>query len=386
MKKILVITPRFPYPEAGADEQDRAGGIRQLVRLGFEVRVIAKYFDWQPAVEIKKRWRAIGVDVVLVPYQKRKRLSLVFDGAAAEYADPAMRRSVQTALKEFKPDLAWFDYTYLWPLYRLVKRCGLPIAVRSINVESRHFLEEDGQSFLNYLKFVPKYLTEEKTARGADVLFSITPVEQAVYKRLGARQAVNLPLRGLASALGTHAPRETAEYNVFFSGSTYSVPHNRQALQFILKDVAPAMLKTHGTGFRFHVTGAKFPEEFKKYLSENVSYEGFVENFDEFLQTMDIALSPSLAGAGMQQKIFEPLARGFPTITHARGLAGYDFVHNEDVLCVEFSSDVIAALEKCMSFDVRVHLSDNAKEKSRKYFSQEAVDGIVALEIGRLMK
>ena len=139
-KKILVITPRFPYPEAGACEQDRAEGLRQLRRLGFEVRAIGKYFEWKSADELVGAWRAFGIPLPLIPYQSEKNnprqlggWPTSWDGAAMEYHDPAMQQAVIAELDEFRPDLVWFDYTYLWPLYPLVKRRGLPIAVRSIN-------------------------------------------------------------------------------------------------------------------------------------------------------------------------------------------------------------------------------------------------------------
>ena len=145
MKKILVITPKFPYPEAGADEQDRAEGLRQLKRIGYEVRVIAKCFDWQKKDEIFTRWEDEGIAVTLVPYSKQGKPWWILDRAAAEYAEPVIKRVLREALGSYRPDFVWFDYTYLWPLYREVKKRKLPIVVRSINVESRHFLEEDGQ-------------------------------------------------------------------------------------------------------------------------------------------------------------------------------------------------------------------------------------------------
>jgi len=41
-KKILVVTPNNPFRKKGACEQDRARGIEQLIRLGYDVRVIVK--------------------------------------------------------------------------------------------------------------------------------------------------------------------------------------------------------------------------------------------------------------------------------------------------------------------------------------------------------
>lgn len=388
IKKILIMTPRFPYPEAGACEQDRAEGIRQLKRLGFEVRVIGKFFDWQNAGEIKKYWFNQGVQVADVPYvfdkkSKKEKYKMLFknmrylDGSVLEYAEPNMQAVFRNELDEFKPDAVWFDYTYLWPLYNMAKEKGLPIFVRSINFEARHFLEEDGRNILNYLKYIPKYFTEKITAKTAQVLFAITPQEKKMYEKIGAKHVVVLPLRNLSGKLQTHTPRETPRLHVFFSGSTYNVSHNRRALEFILKDLAPRAYKEFGNTFAFHITGSKFPEKFKPYLVNNVVYEGFVADMDKFLTDMDIALVPSFYGAGMQQKIFEPLARGFPTITHQRGLADYGFIPGEDLFALDSENEFIFALEKLQSFNLRQKLSDNCKAKSRQEFNQEELDRII---------
>ena len=390
-QKILVITPRFPYPEAGACEQDRADGIRQLARLGFEVQVIGKVFDWQDSEEIVNFWKKEDVPVTLVEYKYQTGLGLAkkikgmmashFDGSALEYTEPEIQKVLKNKLEEFKPDLVWIDYTYLWPLYKFVKAKKLPIISRSINFEARHFLEEDGKTLKNYLKYIPKYLTEVITGKKSDVVFSITPYEKKIYEKSGAKRVVNLPLRSLHKKLDTHTPREAEKLHVFFSGSTYNVTHNRKALEFVIKDLAPKVFEKHADKFTFHITGSKFPEDLKKYVKDNVVYEGFVVDLNIFLQDMDIALVPSLYGAGMQQKIFEPLAHGFPTITHERGLADYDFVPNEDVLVGMTVDDFASELEKLTDLELRKKLSDNCKKKSQRQFSRDVLDGIVKDEV-----
>lgn len=393
---ILVVTPRFPYPESGACEQDRAEGFRQLKRLGHEVAVLGKYFDWQDAKEIEAFWKKENIPVTLVPYRYKgatwkKLLSaflnpLYLDGAAAEFRDPVFAATLREMLEREKRSLVWFDYTYLWPLYGEIKKRKIPIIVRSINVESRHFLDEDGRSFVNYLKFVPKYFSEIMTARRADVVFAITPKEEAWYRAHGARTVHTLPLRALPKKLFTDSPRprEAGSLHVFFSGSTYTVAHNRRALEFIVKELAPAMFKMHGMAYAFHITGAKLPKDFEPYIRDNVAYEGFVDDMETFLHGMDIAVVPSFFGCGMQQKIFEPLARGFPTITHERGIAGYGFVAGEEYLRAEALDDYVKALLDLRSIDKRRHLSENCKKKSRILFNQETIDGIVRNALGSI--
>lgn len=397
-KKILVITPRFPYPEFGACEQDRAEGVRQLQSLGFEVEVIGMCFNWQNISAIQEFWKKEGIHVYPSVYRFAGTTGITghikklfffithpwcLDGSALEYARHDVRHLVQSRIDLFRPDYVWFDYTYLWPLYSIVKRSGLPIIVRSINFEADHFLDEDGKSFFNYLKYIPKYFTEKITAIKADVLFSISPREEAKYIALGAMHVTNLPLRALQHKLGTHEPRHTDTLHVFFSGSTYNVSHNRRALEFIVKDIAPAVFKKHGAAFVFHITGGKFPKDFEPYVRDNVVYEGFVDDMETFLQSMDIALVPSFFGAGMQQKIFEPLARGFPTITHARGLGGYPFEPKTDFLVADDKDSFIEALVTLCSYDVRRTISVAAVSRSRSLFSIPIMDDLVkkALDI-----
>lgn len=393
--KILVVTPRFPYPEAGACEQDRADGLRQLGRLGFEVEVIGKVFDWQDKSKIVVFWKKEGVPVSLVFY-KYQRLNLIdklkilvkhplcLDASALEYTEPEIVKLLEAKLDSFKPDIVWFDYTYLWPLYKMVQSRRIPIVTRSINFEPKHFLEENGYKFINYIKYLPKWFSEKITVNRSDLLLSITPKEQGVYVGLGAKQVVNMPLRSLAYKVSTHKPRAVEKLHVFFSGSTYNVSHNRKALEFLIRDLAPQMFRKN-KNFIFHITGSKFPEDLKDYLVDNVVYDGFVENMSLFLEDMDIALIPSLFGAGMQQKIFEPLARGFPTITHKRGLVGYDFIPNQDLLVAESPEDFVGQLEKLVSFDKRVELSKNSIIKSKKQFSQAKIDNDLSQALKELL-
>ena len=84
MKRILVITARFPLPALGACEQDRFEGIKALKRLGFEVSVIAKVFSFQPKEEIERFSREFGIPVKTLPYENKFSLKkiLLYIGTA----------------------------------------------------------------------------------------------------------------------------------------------------------------------------------------------------------------------------------------------------------------------------------------------------------------
>ena len=387
VKRILVITARFPLPALGACEQDRFEGVKQLKRLGFEIAVVAKIFSFQPKEEIEKFSREFGIPVKTLPYENkfslRKILNpLYWDGAAYEYSHKSMKDAVESEVERFRPDLIWVDYTYLWPLYSIFKKREIPIIVRSINFEPSHFLQEDGYSFLNLVKFLSKFAGEMITVKKNDFLFAITPKEERLYRGLGAKNAATLPLRGLAGRLkGGRQIKDAEVLNVFFAGSTYSVSHNRKALELIVKKVAPLAERKKPGKFTFHITGRKFPNELKSYLSEKVIYRGLINDWNSFTDEMDIAIVPSLYGAGMQQKIFEPLCLGIPTVASSRGLAGYPFVNGEHLLLAETPEDFVGSLLMLEDVGLRQKLSKNAYELASQVFSRGASDQIITKAI-----
>jgi len=392
MKKILLVTPRFPYPAWGACEQDRLAGMLQLRRMGYEVTVVAKMFDFQNAEEIRRFAEDNDLGLTLVPYEARRKREfsqtllfylrrianpLFWDGATYEYTHPSITHEVRRVIEQWKPGLLWCDYTYLWPLYRFAKHRGIPIVTRASIFEPRNLLEEDGYTLINRCKYVLKSANEIITVRKSDRILSITPNEQKTYERIGGKgKTVNLPLRGLARLpKADHLIRSLKPLNVFFLGSSYNISHNREALAFILTRIAPALPEDE---FRFFIYGKKIPAAFEQYFKGNIRQVGYVEDLHASLKSMDVALIPSLVGAGMQQKIFEPLTLGIPTVTSPRGLAGYPFQHGIHLLLAESAQEYVEALMTMRDAALRRTLSRNAAQLSESLFGEKASDAIVA--------
>lgn len=393
MKKVLVVTTRFPVPPQGACPQDRLGGILTLVRLGFEVYVIARISPYQDDEKFRDFAKASNFLLKLVPYESQKEMNfwtkfkhvvrriinpLYLDGAAYEFSHVSIRDAVSETCRNWQPDAVWCDYTYTWPLYSLIKRFNIPIFTRAINFEPRHFLHENGYSIINLIKFVAKFFGELRVVRYADTIFSINPLEKAIYQRLGAGNVINLPLRGLPPVLRNgHEIRERRPLHVGFMGSTYTVFHNLKTLTFIVKEIVPSLNKNHSGEFFFHIYGKKVPQKIVDVLPNNVKVEGHVDDFDAAMDELDIALVPSLSGAGMQQKIFEPLARGIPTLTSPRGLVAYPFNNEEHLLLAKTPGEFVEQLKRLISRDLRSALSKESITLSQKLFSQNKLDEII---------
>jgi len=395
-KKILVVTPKFPFTLSGACEQERSYGIKRLVELGYEVCVITKsrVKDLEMKDVAEEFSGAKVIPILYSQYQtytrkqrfvrifKRLINPLYWDGATFEYTDPLLHQEIRNQIQSFKPDIAWCDYTYLWPIYRIFKKAKIPIITRSINFEPSHFLQEDGKSFFNYIKYIIKCCNEFLSVRMSDFVFAITPAEKKIYENMRMKNCDVLPLRSLPTKLSKqYIPQHTESYNLLFTGSTYNVSHNKSALLFIIDDVLPLLQKQKFLKQpTIHITGAKLPKDIERRLGlVGVVYHGYVphEEMDTFMNNMDVALIPSLYGAGMQQKIFEPLCRGLPTVTSVRGIAGYSFVSGVHFLNANSAQEYVESIKVLEDKATRNRISEASRLQALQLFSQEKIDSIL---------
>ena len=350
-QRILIVTPWVPYPLTGACIQDRFYGFKQLQSAGYDIHVIAKIKDFQKQGDVEKFYEAEKISLEMHPYVKnrwelvRRNIPNMFrsfaylDGAALEYTDAAYQAAVKAAVERFKPDVIWIEYTFCWPLLRLLKPYGIPMIVKSSLNEPRNCRDENGWSLTSIIKSFPKYPGETIAAAESDFIFGITPIEEEWYRSRGAKRAGTLPLRGLSRCLVRKQHVQKDVLDVVFLSSTYSMGHNRDAMLFLLQRILPLLRERAPGKFRFHLTGGKFPEKYRPLLGDDARTTGFVPDIGEFLATMDIAVCPWISGQGMQQKVFEPLCRGLPLITTKTN--GYPFVPGTEVLLAQTPEEYV---------------------------------------------
>lgn len=381
--RILVINPTIlRFDQLGACEQDRLINLSELSRLGHTVLLLTQSSRHRTAAEHREYYAQANMPAQIVPYRNqrfhpaRARDLAFLDGAAWEYAMPRWREAVDEVLRTWRPDVVWCHASYLWPSAARARRAGIPTVIRSVNYESIHLLQQDGYSVANWLRFIGKELGERRTLRYASVLAAITPDETRLYERRSPHAAVyTLPLRALPALLRPpHPTTARRPLHAFMMGASYNVPHNRTALEFVVKQVAPLVRERAPGSFVFHILGSKAPAALQAYAAPDLIFEGYVEDLEGFLTGMDIALAPSLSGQGMQQKVFEPLCRGIPTVAHRRALAGYPFQDGLDVLLADDAAGFTAQLVRLEDAGLRRMLAAGASERAASLFSEAALD------------
>jgi hypothetical protein len=392
--RILVINPVLLRHHAlGACEQDRLANVFDLTQLGHQVRLLTRHTQYQNLVESEQYYRQQGIDVEIVPPVKQRFAARrfkspgLFDGAAWDYGSPDFLKTIDKILKNWKPDLVWCHATYLWPAAVYASRAGFPTVIRSVNYEPDQVLHEGGKTLLNRLRYLAKTWGERQALSNATVIAAITPDEQRIYQSMNNRATIELlPLRTLPNFL--HLTPNNAQklpLRVFFMGASYNVPHNLSALLFILNEIVPQIRAVAPGCFEFHMMGSKVPHHLLQRAASDLIFDGYVPDLDSHLAQMDIAVVPSLFGVGMQQKVFEPLCRGFATITHRRGLAGYPFEDGKHILLAENASEFVQHLVQLKDPMLRYTIGLNAHEQARQLFGRAQMDKWIDLILNKAL-
>lgn len=372
------VVPR--YHKLGADEQDQLAHLQSLVALGHQVRVVSMHNTYSPSEHAYSYYEKAGVDAHLVPsgiprlHPTRLRHLAYMDGAGWEYGQPKVLKVAKEALQEFQPDLVIARPSMVWAPALLAQQLGFRTLVRSVNYEPAHEYRQSGNRWANRLREIGKQAGEKCALQAANLFVAISPSEASIYQNLApTTQVTYFPLFNIHETLTPpqHAPPANP-LNIFTMGSRYAtIAHNRDGLRFLLQAVMPRLRSAAPNAFRLHVLGGKVPPELAQLAQDDdVALHGYVDDLPAFLKTMHIAAMPSLYGQGMQQKIFEALCRGFPTLTHARALAGYDFVPQTEVLLAEDAEAFVQALLSLRDDKRRTALGDAAYVKATALFAE----------------
>lgn len=327
----------------GAQEMDTWGGVRLLSvnHVVWRIEIcpnIRKARFITPDGQVIKQ---ISVDFPqgldkLKKFFYIKSLFKYLDTSIAYFADKSLKNEISAFILHHQIDLAWWDTQF----YDALIPAGVKSIVRSVNFEPKHVLSED-PSLFRWVRFAGKLWSERRISRNR-FLVSISPSDRKNYKRIGAKQIHEIPLRQLPFVLDSQFEVVENRTNLVFFGSSFDVRHNRRNLESLACDIAPLIAKT-SPGVQIASFGHRIPRGFT--LPENMHHFGFVPN----LQGIQIGslgvIVPFNGGAGMQSKIFEPLCLGVPLIANPRNFADYNFIPGVHYLAATNPTEYVLAVK-----------------------------------------
>ena len=270
---------------------------------------------------------------------------------------PSALYKVARALRTTKPDVVFLDSSSLgWIalLTRLLAPKARLIAFFH-NIEFDFQLERsraEGRKYL--LSAWAEYVNERLTTRLADVVLMLTKEDSEraahLYRR-GADALTPVCLSDDADNQDTW-PDEAGEVGsadgVLFVGSGFFA--NREAVDFLLKQLAPALKKQGNT--RIRIAGSGFTAaEWKEDIPDNVDMLGRVPDLTPYYRKAIAFVAPIFSGAGMKVKVAEALKHGLPVIGTPLALRGYrdDIPDAQHLLTASSIDEFVYAIQICSS-------------------------------------
>jgi len=264
---------------------------------------------------------------------------------------PARLRAIVRILRRFGPDIVILEgaswAVFHWLLLRALRRrlAGTPIFYHAHNVE--YDLRRGHKAFLTAA--LSKW-AEGKLIRTAERSFAVSAVDSRRFLELYGFEPELLP-NGVDTgrfAAATEADAESIRtrlglgpHAVLFMG-LYAYPPNTLAVQFLVTEVMPRLLKTHRDA-ELVVTGGDVPFRFSWLNNPGILPFGEVP---ALLRACSVATAPIFLGSGTRLKIVEAMAAGVPVVATPKGAEGLGAADGRMILLASDGEQFAAAIRR----------------------------------------
>ncbi|MBL0272945.1 MAG: glycosyltransferase family 4 protein [Chitinophagaceae bacterium] len=313
MKKVLVIAP-YPYLPFFSGGQKFIAKFLEYLSNETDLTVISTDDnDWS----------------LVKNYQSRPLLKKSF----SRYMDRTLVKKITAIVKKENFDTLVCEHPYFaWLAFRIRKRTRIKVIIHTHNIEYQRF-RSLGKWWWPLLKRYEKWSFQK-----ADGLFFITPEDKnfAITNwGIAADKCRDVPFgielksfpenrkecRKIISA--RHGIKE--EEKIFSFNGLLDYKPNLDALNVILHEINPLLLKQDGFRYKIIISGKRLPEELnslKDYADKNIIYTGFTEDITTYLEATDIFLNPVQSGGGVKTKMVEAIGYGTTVVSTQSGATG----------------------------------------------------------------
>jgi glycosyltransferase involved in cell wall biosynthesis len=336
-RRILVLTPRPPFPAVGGDKVRIANLCRELARhhdltllslctsRGDLVQAEPGIFTQAEYVALP-RWRSWLNALAALPTAQPMQL--------AYYRSAAFQRRVQALLPGHDAVLCHLVRTAPYALNSTCPRILEMTDAISLSMERARAVAPvrfDLRMMLYRVEARRLRDVERTLAARFDLVSLISAVDRDHLFPAdddARRRCIVVP-NGVAAPPPLAEP--TAATELAFVGNLRTL-QNLDAVWFFLRDVLPA-LRAHHPGLTLRLIGPVGTAD-RQHLARNdgVRVIGQVDSITTALQGAAIGICPMRIGAGMQNKVLDYMAHGLATVTSPVGLEGIQAIDGEHLL------------------------------------------------------
>lgn len=350
-RRILVLTPRFPYPAVGGDRL-RIYQICKQLSSEFELSLLSLCESEEEMdaplqndgvfARVERvfhgKWRRLtGCLRVLpsrTPFQVGYFRNALFEKRVQQLAiqhDCLLAHLIRTGpyITQFKLPKVLEMTDAISLSYRRTAEYAQPIKAAFYRIEANRLL--------NF---------ERKIAQQCDLCVLVSDVDRNFLFPSGAHSNVLVCSNGVDSQALPFRFQPDAQM-IIFIGKNSSSP-NMDGILFFVKEVMP-LVRARVPQARFKVIGQISAEFRRKLETLGVLVTGTVPNIAEAATGASVGVCPLRIGAGVQNKMLEYMALGIPAVTSPVGLEGLEAVSGVHLMTAtkpeEWADQVVKLLQ-----------------------------------------
>ena len=362
MKKILYLTPYFPYPFDTASRIAIFERLKVMEKFGYRIDLhsvtknsnvdksaIKSKFDFLSNLKvIPRKSDVLSFGVASLQSILFKRGSIFLNLITDEY-----RENIDKALKNEKYDAIICEHTYMaywfqknFPYYSKKLICIVH------NIEAnwyKHMFYNSSEiikKLYYYLEYISFQKIEDRVFK-SDIggfwflsNFELDLCDKSYHLLPKSMIIPGLPLN-LSSDKGYYE-YERCRPVILYVSRLDSV-RNVNALKYFAEEVFPKII-ADATDAEFMIVGKGASDELKGYLAkspvaENINFVGEVEELSDYYRQAKIVIVPALENIGIQTKLFEAIREKSVVVCTSHAVNGTFFESGEGVLIAENSLD-----------------------------------------------
>ncbi|MHB1688824.1 MAG: glycosyltransferase [Ignavibacteriaceae bacterium] len=329
--KILIITPRIPYPPFRGDKL-KIYNIAKNLSCNNSVHILTFHRNKKQLDDLKN-FEKLGIKIETVKLPVIESIFWTFAAIfsklpfqAALYRSVKMKKKVNMLVNNGSFDVIYYHWIRIAQYFDATESKGKTLSVVdytdavSLNLSRLAGIERNPFKKFSIQMEQKRIAVHEKIAEKFHTLFICSEVDKKYLQERGIKANYRLLYNGVDTK---YFQSDSTQYDwnrIIFTGN---MPYraNYDAVLYFADEIFPKILNVIPEA-KFYVVGQKPPQKIIRLASKNIVVTGFVPEIQKEYLMSAVSVAPTRFGAGTLNKVLESIALGVPVVATSIAVIG----------------------------------------------------------------